>query len=69
MIDKLIKRAQCRREGVSRGNCHGACKKLKLFSPAICCNDIKVKFRRGPVSSSYPGPVLALGGPESPPLV
>ena len=42
--------------GGSRDNCPEASKKLKLFCSVICCNDIKVKFRRRPVSISCPGP-------------
>ena len=40
--------------GEYRGNWPGVCKKLKLFFSAVCCNDIKVKFRRGSVSISCP---------------
>ena len=46
---------QCRREGGGRGNCPGARKKSKLLCSVICCNDIKVKLIRGPVSISCPG--------------
>ena len=42
------------RGGSSRGNWPEVCKKLKLFFSAVCCNDIKVKFRRGSVSISCP---------------
>ena len=47
------------------GNCPGAHKKLKLFSSVICCNDIRVKFRRGPVSISCPRAFGAFGGVAS----
>ena len=56
-------RASATERGCSRGNYPEARKKLKLFCSVICCNDIKVKFRRGSVFISCPGAVLALGGP------